>query len=398
MTTPAETARDLVVSYCFPPYVDTAAIIAAKRVREAGRPVDVIQNEMSELRPQDESLALIADHLVVRRHEVPTPSRFGTWGAVVPWVEQGLDQALAWDRTGPGYKRLYSRAQFSASHILAARIKLARPDLRWTAEFSDPLSTDVAGDLRYHAVRRDPLLTLLGAGLQRAGWPPPENGNLFSWAEELPFGLADEILFTNEHQREQMLEAVADPDLRDSVRQRSTIAPHPTLGPEFYALADPELTLEPGRRHIGYFGNFYATRGMDTVLDALALLPREQRDRLQLHLFAGAHDKLIPLVKKRGLADVVQVRPFVGFLDFLALTRRMDVLLVNDAISTASHTRNPFLPSKWSDYKGSGTPVWGIVEPGSTLSGQDLAHRSPVAHVSAAVQVLARIADEAGRR
>jgi hypothetical protein len=30
-------ARDLVVSYCFPPYVDTAAIVAAKRVRESAQ-------------------------------------------------------------------------------------------------------------------------------------------------------------------------------------------------------------------------------------------------------------------------------------------------------------------------------------------------------------------------
>lgn len=96
---------------------------------------------------------------------------------------------------------------------------------------------------------------------------------------------------------------------------------------------------------------------------------------------------------RRGLQDVVRAGPFVSFLDFLALCRRMDVLLVNDAMTSGMLPANPFLPSKWSDYKGSGTPVWGIVERGSILDGQDLTYRSLVGYPSAAVQVLAQIAN-----
>jgi hypothetical protein len=68
----------------------------------------------------------------------------------------------------------------------------------------------------------------------------------------------------------------------------------------------------------------------------------------------------------------------------------MDCLPVNDAVSPAG-AQNPFLPSKWSDYRGSGTPVWGVVEEGSALDAQPLDHRSPIEHASAAVQVLSRI-------
>lgn len=228
--------------------------------------------------------------------------------------------------------------------------------------------------------------------MREAGFEPPTARNVYEWAEVVAFALADELLFTNVHQRDLMVQAVPDPALRERILERATVSPHPTLGPEFYELGTPDYPLEPGRRHIAYFGNFYATRGMSTVLEALEALPQELRDRVCLHVFAGKPDQLLGQVRQRGLQDVVRAGPFVDFLDFLALCRAMDVLLVNDAQTSSLLTANPFLPSKWSDYKGSGTPVWGIVEPGSILSSQDLAYRSPVGYTSAAVQVLAQIA------
>ncbi|WP_131106308.1 hypothetical protein [Ornithinimicrobium sufpigmenti] len=389
---PTVPATDLVLSYCFPPYVDTAAIVAAKRVRAMGRPVDVIQNQMAPQRAVDEGLATIADHLVVRRNAVDSATYFSSWKSIVRWCELGLQQALEWDREGPGYERVYSRAHFSASHVLAARFKLLRPGVRWTAEFSDPLSHDVKGEVRHAPADDDALLQVLEAGVRRAGFAPPASRNVYEWAEVVAFALADQILFTNAHQRDLMVQAVPDAALRERILRIATVSPHPTLEPSFYRMGSPTYALEPGRRHIAYFGNFYATRGMGTVLDALEVLPREQRDRLCLHVFAGKADDLLSQVHQRGLGDVVRAGPFVSFLDFLALCRRMDVLLVNDAMTSGVLPANPFLPSKWSDYKGSGTPVWGIVERGSILDGQDLAYRSLVGYPSAAVQVLAQIA------
>ena len=386
-------ARDLVVAYCYPPYVDTSAIVAAKRVREHGRPVDVLQNALGSLRRTDPTLERIAGDLVVRRHEVPSRSHFASWGAMSQFVEMGLQQALAWDREGAGYERVYSRAQFVASHLLAARLVLQRPDLRWTAEFSDPLSLDVTGATRRSAAGDGVLLRRLAEGLRAAGFEPPTSHNAFEWVEVLPYALAEELVFTNERQRDLMASRVEDERLRARVLERATVSPHPTLPPEFYALASPGLELEPERVHLGYFGNFYASRGMDTVLDALRGLPERLRDRLVLHVFAGSRKELDAQVHERGLGRWVRTRPFVDYLDFLALATRMDVLLVNDAVTRGSDLPvNPYLPSKLSDYLGSGRPVWGIVEEGSPMSALDLAHRSPVGHVTAAVQVLARIA------
>lgn len=380
------------VAYAFPPYVDPSAVVAAKRVREAGRPVDVLLNALDGMRRQDPMLDGIAGDLVVRRYEVPSPSHFASWGSMSRFAALGLQQALEWDREGPGYERIYSRAQLAASHLLAARFALLRPEIEWTAEFSDPLSLDADGRPRRSGTAPGVLLRRLTDGFAAAGLVAPRTTNAFEWAEAVAYAFAHRIVFTNPHQRDLMLSRIEDPGLRERAESRSEVSAHPTLPPEFYALHEPTLELDPGVRHLAYFGSFYASRGLGTVLAALEGLPSALRDRLHLHVFTSDRKDLEDEVERRGLGATVTSRPYAGYLDFLALSTRMDVLIVNDAVTEGTFEANPYLPSKWSDYRGSGRPVWGLVEHGSCLSREDLDHRSPTDHVTAAVQVLARIA------
>ena len=52
---------------------------------------------------------------------------------------------------------------------------------------------------------------------------------------------------------------------------------------------------------------------------------------------------------------------------------------------------NPYLPSKISDYRGSGTPIWSIVEPGSVLSTLTTAYRSTLGDAEGALRVIREI-------
>lgn len=388
-------ARRLVASYCFPPYSDTAAIVAAKRVAEHGEPVDVVFNAMDAIRTRDSGLVRLCGGLVRRWAAVPSRTAFSSWSSIGDFQRLGLAEVARWEVEQGPYTSLYSRAQFAASHFLAAEVKLTRPGIVWDAEFSDPVSHDVRGDVRSSPAADDRSLRRLRDAVEGAGFRPPAGLNAFEWCEVVAFALADRVIFTNTHQRDFMLEACHDRQLAARVEQVAVVSPHPTPPPELYAVADPDLRLDPALRHLGYFGNFYANRGLSLVLDALGLLPEATRERLALHVFTTDPDELGSEVARRGLSGQVHPRPFVGYLDFLALASRMDCLLVNDAVSPPGG-RNPFLPSKWSDYRGSGTPVWGIVEEGSPLDAQPLDHRSPVEHVTAACQVLQRIAAARG--
>ncbi|GAB3066647.1 hypothetical protein GCM10027053_32650 [Intrasporangium mesophilum] len=394
--TPRDTARRLVASYCFPPYSDTAAIVAAKRVFDRGEPVDVICNAMDSIRHQDPSLVQLCGGLVRRFAAVPSRTAFSSWGAIVDYERLGLETYLRWESMQGEYESVYSRAQFAASHFLAAQIKLARPGVVWDAEFSDPLSHDVEGQVRESLANDDRTIARLRTAVGGAGFAPPSGLNAFEWCEVIAFALADSVMFTNERQRDFMLENCHDAELAARVEKVAVVSPHPTPSPRFYGARPSDHRLDPARRHIGYFGNFYANRGVTGVLDALALLTKPVRSTVMLHVFTSKPEELQEVVSGRGLGDCVRVGPFVGYLDFLALAKRMDCLLVNDAVSPRG-ARNPYLPSKWSDYRGSGTPVWGVVEEGSALDDQALDHRSPVEHVSAAVQVLTRISASPAR-
>jgi hypothetical protein len=185
-----------------------------------------------------------------------------------------------------------------------------------------------------------------------------------------------------------MLAACPNPVLAERARGIAQVRAHPTLPPPFYDAVDPRLALEPGVVHLGYFGNFYRTRGLHELLDVLPRLTLQERSRLHLHVFTHQAVQLRREVHARDLHDVVTVRPQRPFLEFLALTRRFDVLIANDGASTGRHRLNPYLPSKVSDYLGSGRPIWAIRETGSVLSRIPTAYASEIGDHDGALRVL----------
>lgn len=398
-------ARRLVIAYCFVPYVDTSGTVAAKRVCLQGEPVDVIQNEMGGLRAVDPGLDLVADGLVRRRAVLDTVTYFAAWRSIVAWCDEGLQQVDRWSAesaeagdlldTGIPWSSMFSRSHFVASHFLAALVKAEHPEIVWEAEFSDPCSADATGAERHAAMFDSELWDRLRALLVDAGWEPPASDNVFEWAEVLVYAFADRIMFTNAQQAEYMAGRCHDPRLADRLREHTVAAHHPMLPEKFYLMDRAPVELEEGVLHIAYFGNFYGKQSPVAAVEAMGLLPPEQRERLRLHIFTQPTQALREMVTQMGLEDTVKVEEFLPFLQFLEISRRMDILLVVDYPLPRGAERNPFLLSKWGDYRGSGTPVWGILEESSVLAKTDdpaLQFRTPVGHATAAAQLLSRLA------
>jgi hypothetical protein len=382
-------AKRLAIAFAFPPYVDTSAVVAAKRLRATGELVDVIANAMDSIREVDETVVRIAGPFIARQAFLKTPSYFGDWGSIEQFAVAGREVIREWETVQGPYESVYSRAHFAASHFLAALYKLSRPSVAWTAEFSDPLSRDVHGQERGKLVRTGPLKDQLGRGLRRLRTSRPRSRNLFVWAEEIAYSLADELIFTNENQLDYMLSYCSNPGLAGLARAKAVVKPHPSLPRQFYAMLDSPHAFNEGMINIAYFGNVYATRGLDDVLKAMT--DRELRDRVVLHIFTTRQEEIVRRATELGVHGRVRVNGFRSYLEFLNLTTKFDCLLVNDAETSGTHQINPYLPSKWSDYRGSGRPVWGLVEPGSPLSRQSLDFVSPVGDVSAARTVLAQL-------
>jgi hypothetical protein len=313
---------------------------------------------------------------------------FAGWSGIADFCRRGI--GAVGDRR---YETLSSRAMWPASHFLAAILKARMPSTAWTAEFSDPVRHDVMGRIRSAPVVHDPLLRELAAAIRAAGFAAPDDDNVYTWCEAVAFALADTLVFTNEKQREVML-AECSIDLRSRVLERSVIMEQPTLPASYYALTDPGLVLDPSHLNIGYFGAFYATRGLEEVLDGLELSAASNEDDVRLHVFTSDPTKLEEGLRDRPAGRMVVARPYVPYLDFLSLTRRFDALLVNDAHTRERHGVNPYLPSKWSDYRGSGTPGWGVVERGSVLSTKPLDDVSELGDSRGAHDVINRMVSD----
>lgn len=386
------TARDLAMLYCFVPYQDTSALVSARRIRERGVSVDVITNQLDKVRTVDDWSEEICREYVDRLVVTQTPQAMGNWRCIRTFVAAALEHAAALSAEKGPYRSVYSRAMWPASHFAAAAYKVQHPDVRWIAEFSDPMLHDVRGEARPDLVEDDDLIASLRHAAESAGFEMPTDLRMWEWVELIAYALADEIVFTNENQRTYMLGYTGSRKLADRAALVSQVAHHPTLPPDFYTRTFSDYRLDPSRTNIAYFGVFYATRGLSEVVTALGSLEARARSRIRLHIFTNAPDETTAQIEELGLSDAVVVNAYVSFLDFLNLTTRFDVLLVNDASTRDHHPLNPYLPSKVSDYLGSGTPIWSVVEQGSVLSTVPTKYQSSIGDVGAATEVLLEIA------
>lgn len=362
-------ADTLVISHCFPPYNDTSAIVMMKRILGWKKPVHVISNNMKGSREISPGLRNAVDPRIATHRQLNTRVSFSRGPAMIAFAEQALKAYKAFSEdTAPS--QLYSRAMWPASSFAASLIKLHRPEIRWTAEFSDPLALDVHGNERSGDMPED-WLERTGVRATIADIAPELASfrQVFRLAELLPYALADEIVFTNEHQRDYMLAQDWVQPVRDRVKAISIVAPHPTPAERFYSWTPPKLRVERDCLNIGFFGSFYATRGLREVLVAMKAVGRTTQDaKIKLHVVSSDSRALVEEIKALDVVDQVVIHEALEYFECLSSFSQMDYLLVNDAATVGIKPVNPYLPSKLSDYLGAGRPIWALVEPGSSMA------------------------------
>lgn len=407
----------LAILYNFAPFADTGSTVASKRLRDFGRAMDVISVSYVNHKKIDPTIHVLSRPYVDRQCYLDMRPSWASWEAYEDFCREGLDQIASWTAEGRDYDFLYSRANWASSHYLAAVYKQHHPGVEWVAEFSDPLSLDVEGKRRGDALDRDnPFLSGLVAPVeQQYGRIPDDHFTIFGLAEILPYAHAETLLFTNEHQMASMLEHVYSPELVARIVRHAEVSHHPTLPPVYYGARPVDYAVDPTKVNLAYFGEFYATRGITDLTVGLKMLPPAVRDHVRLHVFtnfvpegglgsrppgfsAAAFKALVQRAEDgigaHGIEHLVEYNASLPYLEFLAVTAAFDYLIVNDAHSGPNHRVNPFLPSKWSDYAGSTTPVWALVEDGSILSGKPARVKTPVGDPNAARDMLWRLVEE----
>ena len=372
----------------FAPYAGTAGIVAAKRIIENNKSVDLISAVVEGRVKQDSDLALTASY--VREHYIYSPGIRGTNDSEIKaFIDYGLSKFKEWLTRGAQYNEMYSRAMVPHSHFLAAAIKCENPGIRWIAEFSDPLSLTVEGKSRglsFDGCRTINHFTGWGSLLEQRLLL--DDLRIYRWAELLPYFFADQLIFTNANQLKIMLED-APPSHRRAIIDKAIIKHHPTLAYRFYQIESAKFeTADTQTIDLAYFGDFHNKRGLGEIVEALELLEDEALERFRLIIFTNSSRKKIHNQVSARVNDRIVLQPKVGYLEFLATLDKVDVLIVNDSITEGYFTINPFLPSKVSDYRGSGTPIWAIIEPKSVMSTMYFDYTSKLGDTPEALSVL----------
>ena len=354
-------AKRLYISYCFPPYSDTSGIVMAKRIVAAAEPCDVIHNNMYDVRNMDLTLERLAEPFIASRREINTTSSFAGSKYISLFVERAMEKLDIYK-----YREIYSRALWPASHVLAYEIFRKSRNIRWIAEFSDPLYRDIKNNIRQATFYTKKDIKEMKKHTA-SNYQKYLDDNLFNMAEVIPFLFAAELVFTNELQLESMIDRF-DEDFKEMVRRKSVIERHPTPAPEYYSYQKNYVALDRDKINIGYFGNFYETRNAEEIMNIAGLIKAESFD-VKIHVFTNSTRQVKSQIFSNGLNGIVDVNPYLRYFEFLSASKEFDYLMLSDARTDEYKRRNPYLPSKFSDYVGSGTKIWVQYEPGSTLAG-----------------------------
>jgi hypothetical protein len=248
---------------------------------------------------------------------------------------------------------------------------------------------DIQGQRRLDKISRaDGLAETIEQAIKARQLAAPPTNCMWEWVEWVAYTLADEVVFTNDNQRDYMLSYCADAKVAERALTVSKVANQPTLPQQFYHLTTSRYELDEGVVNLGYFGAFYITRGLVEVLQALESLDGSESAPIVLHIFTDDPDAVLERLHTSELRDRVRVCGYVSFLEFLNLATRFDALIVVDASTRHHHPINPYLPSKLSDYLGAGTDIWRVAEPDSPLSRVETAYHSELGDVHGARRVL----------
>lgn len=355
-------AETLVIAYCFPPYIDTSGNVMAKRIRDKNEIVDVISNDMSRLRKMDYKLTSLSHHLIDRHYELSAKQAFSSWQSISEFIEQGLEVVKKGQKV---YHNLYSRAMFPQSHFLGFEIKQQQTKIYWRAEFSDPLHSTVTSDLRYAPIEDEAYIQKIKRQIK------PElkhlvDDNVFNVCELLALSDADELIFTNENQLEYMIERF-DENIKQSIRERAVISRHPIPIKSDYRKVMTHYSVDPDFINLGYFGNFYETRGFNEIELVCKYLESKGETNFKIHCFTNIKGNVQAMHNNSDFSDYIVLHPFVGYFEFLNITTILDGLLLFDAHTKGIKPLNPYIPSKLSDYKGSGKAIWAFTEENSIM-------------------------------
>ena len=383
----------LVISYLFPPSDDVSGIVQAKRILVDKERVDIVVSDSGN--DSSVNLANFVDEYINDKIIIEMGSRPVDYNRSIMYFTQKAMETL--ENKNADYKSIYSICWRLSNHFLALEYKLKHPDVFWTAEFSDPMLFNTFNRELYTKFDYPDYIDRINSEISKLGnYPLIENPtNTYFIVEYLTYLFADKVIFTNENQREIML-SQHPVDVYDMVMEKSGTLAIPTLDEKYYHISEQTVELDENDINIAYFGAYYPNRNFESIFYAFETLNHKFKDRLKFHFYVFNKNLLKELISGLDIENNLIMKDIVDYFDFLNLTTKFDVLIVNDVMTKGYFKVNPYRPSKISDYEGSGNDIWAIYENGSVMSREDVKYKSDVGSYAASRDVLVKILEDYG--
>ncbi len=376
--------RELLISYAFPPTNTTTSNVVAKRILDEKKSVDVVCGRLDNL-SKDYTMENVLKEYISSKYVIDIDFSI-EWDNIKFFSTKAMETLDSLDV----YEKIYSRAFFSHSHFLALEYKLAHPETYWRAEFSDPLvkplgrrTSSKINDEEY-VKRMNELLKARNFELISC------EDDVNAICEYLTYLYADEIIFINKNQRRVMIEDSRF-DVENIINEKSTISPHPTLDDKYYNIIKSNYEVDENYLNFAYFGNIFSKRSFEDFISSFENVDDEIK--IRIHIFSN-NKTLFEQILSNKIFDKVILNEEVNYLEFLNLTKKFDVLLVEDSYTLSDCEINPYLPSKLSDYIGSETSVWAVCEKNSPMYSMDIEYKSILGDYSSNISTINQIIND----
>lgn len=387
---------ELVFSYFFPPSNDVAGLVLSKRLISENRHVDVVQSKDGAL---DLDFGKCIDEIVDNRIQIDANCDANYPKCVFKFIRKAKQELKTMDKK---YSTITSIVWPIVNHFLALEYKFMHPDVFWNAEFSDPILYDTNNEKRERKLNHEKYINKLNNKITRFNEKNGKNfdlitnpSDMFYLVEYLTFIFADNIVFNNPNQREMMLNKF-DENIKSFVLDKSEVKHYPPLPEKYYHIKEFKEDLNENEIHIGYFGNYYSKRHFESVFSAFEILNHKYKSKLKFHFYISNHEFLKEITQDLEISENLVLKNTIDYLDFLNLIKKFDVLMVNDIITEDCYDFNPYIPSKYFDYLGSGRDIWTISEKNSVLSTKDAKYKSNIQDFKTNYDALIKILEDNG--
>ena len=377
--------RELIISYAFSPTNITTSNSVAKRILTEKKNIDVIHASLNDL-DKDYELEKIINQFIIKRYEIENDFDV-SWSNIKNFVDLSLER-LSKEEI---YNKIYSRANFVHSHFLALEYKLLHPKVYWRAEFSDPL-IEAYGRRLSSEIEDEEYVNRINNILKKDYENIKVTDDVNCICEYLTCIFADEVIFTNPNQKDVMID-LNNYDIENLCENKTTINPHPTLDKKYYYIKDSNYDIDSKYINFAYFGTIYSKRAFEDFSIAFENIDKDIRENIRLHIFTSTKI-LFEQYLSPEIYEKTTINPNISYLEFLNLTTKFDVLLVEDSYSKEDTIKNPYLPSKISDYNGSGNDIWAVCEKGSIMDNMDIKYKSYMNNSITSINTLNKILND----